>query len=252
MPRQPSLPHVNPRPPGHHIRPVIPCHPNPQCLHGIDPLRVRRLEDDRDPIGAAGFEPATSCSQSSPQGTRIKARNIPKSNWDCTICRSCRWGVSGVAGVEWRGNRFKWRMWTPPDGQARFQNRVGGSLVRYCRMSGLLMRPLLAAGPYGVREIGSKSDKRARRPSAIYWFFRSRLVDRLPLLRSCVLLSPSPGSVSLLSPFSFRWPVRRQCEPGRSPFSWSAPRPSVPSCWRAPPRPPSSACVPTSRPATDP
>ena len=125
-------------------------------------------------------------------------------------------------------------MWTPPDGQARFQNRVGGSLVRYCRMSGLLMQPLLAAGPYGVREIGSKSDKRARRPSAIYWFFRSCLVDRLPLLRSCVLLSPSPGSVSLLSPLSFRRPVRRQREPGRSPFSVPAPRPSAPYCWRAP------------------
>ena len=145
-----------------------------------------------------------------------------------------------------------WRMWTPPDGQARLQNRVGGSLVRYCRMSGLLMRPLLAAGPYGVREIGSKSDKRARRPSAIYWFFRSRLVDRLPLLRSCVLLPTSPRQLLCLSLLSFRRPVRRQCEPGRSPFSWSAPRLSVPSCWRAPPRPPSSACVPTSRPATDP
>ena len=145
-----------------------------------------------------------------------------------------------------------WRMWTPPDGQARLQNRVGGSLVRYCRMSGLLMRPLLAAGPYGVREIGSKSDKRAPRPSAIYWFFRSRLVDRLPLLRSCVLLPTSPRQLLCLSLLSFRRPVRRQCEPGRSPFSWSAPRLSVPSCWRAPPRPPSSACVPTSRPATDP
>ena len=143
-------------------------------------------------------------------------------------------------------------MWTPPDGQARFQNRVGGSLVRYCRMSGLLMRPLLAAGPYGVREIGSKSDKRAGRPSAIYWFFRSCLVDRLPLLRSCVLLPTSPRQLLCLSLLSFRRPVRRQREPGRSPFSWSAPRPSAPSCWRAPPRPASSAYVPTSWPATDP
>ena len=29
------------------------------------------------------------------------------------------------------------------------QDRVGGSLVRYCRMSGLLMQPSGAAGPYG-------------------------------------------------------------------------------------------------------
>ena len=63
------------------------------------------------------------------------------------------------------------RMWTPPGGQARILRRVGGSLVRYCRMSGLLMRLLLAAGPYGVREIRSKSGIRARRPSAINWFF---------------------------------------------------------------------------------
>ena len=99
----------------------------------------------------------------------------------------------------------KWRMWTPPDGQARIRNRVGGSLVRYCRMSGLLMQPLLAAGPYGVRKIGSKSDKRAPRPSATYWFFRSRLVDRLPLprfLRPAAHISPTASLpfASLLSP----------------------------------------------------
>ena len=146
----------------------------------------------------------------------------------------------------------KWRMWTPPDGQARIRNRVGGSLVRYCRMSGLLMRPLLAAGPYGVREIGSKSDKRAHWPSATYWFFRSVLSTVCPYSVPASCSPPSPGSVSLLSPFSFRWPLRRQREPGRPPFSWPAPRPSAPSCWRAPPRPPSSACAPASRPATDP
>ena len=146
----------------------------------------------------------------------------------------------------------KWRMWTPPGGQARIQNRVGGSLVRYCRMSGLLMRPLLAAGPYGVREIGSKSDKRARRPSAIYWFFRSCLVDRLPLPVPASCCPHLPDSFFAFRSLSFRRPVRRQREPGRSPFSWSAPRLSVPSCWRAPPRPASSAYVPTSRPATDP
>ena len=59
-------------------------------------------------------------------------------------------------------------------------------------MSGLLVQPM-AAGPYGVREIGSKSGKRARRPSAVYWFFRPRLADCLPLPRSCVLLPTSLG-----------------------------------------------------------
>ena len=87
----------------------------------------------------------------------------------------------------------------PQVGQARIQNRVGGSLVRYCRMSGLLMQPLLAAGPYGVREIRSKSGMRARRPSAISWFFRSRLVDRLPLPVPYVLLPTCPGSFSALA-----------------------------------------------------
>ena len=57
-------------------------------------------------------------------------------------------------------------------------------------------------------------------------------------------------AASLFSP-SLR-SLRRRREPGRPPFSSPAPRPSAPSCWRVPPRPPSSACVPTSRPATDP
>ena len=141
-------------------------------------------------------------------------------------------------------------VWTPAGGQARLQNRVGGWLVSYCRMSGLLMQPSLAAGPYGVREIGSKSESRARWPSGASWFVRPRLVDRLPLPvpTSC----PHLPTASLLSPLSFRRSLRRQREPGRSPFSWSAPRPSAPSCWRAPPPPVSSACVPTSRPARGP
>ena len=146
-----------------------------------------------------------------------------------------------------RNPAIKWRMWTPPGGQARIQNRVRGSLVRYCRMSGLLMQPSLAAGPYGVRKIGSKSGMRARRPSAISWFFRSRLADRLPLPVLASLLPTSPGSF-----FAFHRPVRRHCEPDSPPFSWPAPRPSAPSCWRGPPRPASSACVPPSWPATDP
>ena len=37
--------------------------------------------------------------------------------------------------------------WTPPAGQARLRNRVGGVLVVYRRMSGLLMRHLVGRGP---------------------------------------------------------------------------------------------------------
>ena len=188
-------------------------------------------------------------------------------NQDCTICCTCRPTIPDAAVLKGRGNGIKWRMWTPPGGQVRMwtppggqvrmwtppggqvrlQNRVRGSLVRYCRMSGLLMQPLLAAGPYGVREIRSKSGMRARRPSAISWFFRSRLADRLPLPVLASLLPTSPGSF-----FAFHRPVRRHCEPDSPPFSWPAPRPSAPSCWRGPPRPASSACVPPSWPATDP
>ncbi len=180
-----------------------------------------------------------------------------KFNQDCTICRTCRPTIPDAAVLKGRENGIKWRMWTPPGGQVRMwtppggqvrlQNRVRGSLVRYCRMSGLLMQPSLAAGPYGVRKIGSKSGMRARRPSAISWFFRSRLADRLPLPVLASLLPTSPGSF-----FAFHRPVRRHCEPDSPPFSWPAPRPSAPSCWRGPPRPASSACVPPSWPATDP
>ena len=63
---------------------------------------------------AHGCRSTRACSQSDQHGTRITARNLPKSNWDCTICRSCRRGVSGVAGLKWRGNRFKWRAFCGP------------------------------------------------------------------------------------------------------------------------------------------
>ncbi len=102
------------------------------------------------------------------------------------------------------GDRSNGLCGRPQVGQARIQNRVGGSLVRYCRMSGLLMQPLLAAGPYGVREIRSKSGMRARRPSAIsscrfFPYVRPRLVDRLPLPVPYVLLPTCPGSFSALA-----------------------------------------------------
>ena len=71
-------------------------------------------------------------------------------------------------------------------------------------MSGLLMRRSLAAGPYGVREDRIQIGNAGSKPSANYWFFRSRLIDRLPLPRSCVLLPTSPGSFSdfCFSPFA--------------------------------------------------
>ena len=89
----------------------------------------------------------------------------------------------------------------PLVGKPDFEPRIGGIQVRYGRMCGLLMRHLLAAGPYGVREIGSKSKRRARWPFEAYWFFRSRLVDRLPLPcpTSC-LHSPVGTSVARVHP----------------------------------------------------
>ena len=91
-----------------------------------------------------------------------------------------------------------------------------------------------------------------RQDGGRHWFFRSRLADCLPLprfLASCCLIS---RHLICLSHLSFPRPLRRRREPGSPPFSWPAPRPSAPSCWRAPPRSPSSACAPASRPATDP
>ena len=88
-------------------------------------------------------------------------------------------------------------------------------------MCGLLMRHLLAAGPYGVREIGSKSKRRARWPFEGYWFFRARLVDRFPPTLSDVLLA-----LYQLEP---PWPV--SIRPGRQPRN----------CWR-------SSCVVTNGP----
>ena len=75
--------------------------------------------------------------------------------------------------------------------------------ARYCRMSGLLMRPLLAAGLYGVREIGSKSETRALRPSTGYWFSDPVMltVCPYPFLASCgPHLPATPLLWLLLSP----------------------------------------------------
>ena len=52
--------------------------------------------------------------------------------------------------------------------------------------------------------------------------------------------------------FSFPRPLRWRREPGRIPSSSSLPRRSAPSCWPTRPRPASSACVRSRRPATGP
>ena len=146
----------------------------------------------------------------------------------------------------------KWRMWTPPGGQARIQNE---SVAVW---SGTVVCPASGCSPCWprARMVFVRSDPNRTcgllGPPPLTGFSDPVLSTVCPYPVSCVLLPTSPRQLLCLSLLSSRRPVRRQHEPGRSPFSWSAPRLSVPSCWRAPPRPPSSACVPTSRPATDP
>ena len=100
-------------------------------------------------------------------------------------------------------------MWTPPGEQARIQIRVGwqsGQVLSYVRP---LMQPLLAAGPYGVREIGSKSGKRAPSPPPFTGFSDPVLSTVCPYPVSCVpvpdgffafrfspLAAPSGGSTN--------------------------------------------------------
>ena len=67
-------------------------------------------------------------------------------------------------------------------------------------MSGLLMQPSVAAGPYGVREIGSKSASRAHRPSVIHWFSDPVLSTVCPLPRS---LRPAAHTSRQLPCFRF-------------------------------------------------
>ena len=54
-------------------------------------------------------------------------------------------------------------------------------LVRCGRVFGLVMRPSMAAGPYGARRIASLSGLRAYRRAGRCRFARSRLFDRCPL-----------------------------------------------------------------------
>ena len=51
-----------------------------------------------------GFAPTRNARLST-----AHARNHCKSNWDCTICASCCWGVSGSIWPKWREKRVKWR-----------------------------------------------------------------------------------------------------------------------------------------------
>ena len=138
-------------------------------------------------------------------------------------------------------------IWTSLGGQAWLQERSRwklGQVLSYIRPP---YAALIAAGPYGVREIGSKSESRTRWSSDALLASRSRLIDRLPLPLPCVPFAHFSRRLLI-----FHGPLRRQREAGRSPSSLPAPRPVAPSCWRALPPPDSSACAPTSRPATDP
>ena len=43
------------------------------------------------------------------KGDANQGKKSAKSNWDCTICRSCRWGVLGSNWLKKRENWVKWR-----------------------------------------------------------------------------------------------------------------------------------------------
>ena len=100
-----------------------------------------------------------------------------------------------------RPKRARSRMWTPPwlASLTSYRGRWQSGQVRsYVRP---LDAALMAAGPYGVREIGSKSETRIRRSSASCWFFRPRLVDRLPRTLSAVLPALSSWDLPSSRPF---------------------------------------------------
>ena len=143
------------------------------------------------------------------------------------------------------------RMWTPPGGQARIQSGLvavwSGTVVcaaSWCSACWLRARMVF------VRSDPNRIDG-LRGPPWVTGFSDpvSLTVCPYPVLSSCCHTSRAAPRLSFPS---FRRPLRRQREPCRSPSVWPAPRPFAPSGWRGPPRPPSSACVPTSRPATGP
>ena len=70
------------------------------------------------------------------------------------------------------------------------------TVVRCGRVSGLEMRPLIAAGLYGDLRIASLSGLRALWRAARYRFARSRLVDRCPLPSFDLLTSSAHPSVA--------------------------------------------------------
>ncbi len=137
------------------------------------------------------------------------------------------------------------RLWTPPITQAflrTVQCMWSGAVVYpacWCSLScpRLLARmEIRGSGPY--------------QPSKLESFCPlSGFPDPVSLT-----VCPYPSSVLPTSPTAslLSSPFRRLREPGRSPSSSSAPRRCAPSCWPAPPRPTSSASVPTSWPTTGP
>ena len=126
---------------------------------------------------------------------RWRLRGVPRTLTlilDSTV--SVRYGLKQAGAV--RGYN---PMWTPPWVANLTSNRGrwhSGQVRSYVRP---LDAALSAAGPYGVREIGSKSHNRARWPLGCNWFFRSRLVDRLPL--------PCPTSCLHSLQLEPQWPV---------------------------------------------
>ena len=109
------------------------------------------------------------------------------------------------------------RVWMPPLMQA--DSSVGwGHVVRCGRVSGLVLRPFIAAGLYGDMRIASLSGLRAGRRSGRFRFSRSRLVDRCPLPSFDLLTSPAhppaAGSGGGGSPVSRLADGQRPDDPG--------------------------------------
>jgi hypothetical protein len=108
-------------------------------------------------------------------------------------------------------------VWMPPLMQA--DSWVGwGHAIRCGRVSGLMMRPFIAAGLYGDMRIASLSGLRAGRRSGRFRFSRSRLVDRCPLPSFDLLTSPAhppaAGSGGGGSPVSRLADGQRPDDPG--------------------------------------
>ena len=186
------------------------------CQHASATSWYRRLPPT--PMGIGRLAPLLPCNVTAASGSQCR-RGPPtfRAIVQCPLsvrrsggrCPALRRSADGCAKARTSDAGLPEHSYVDaPRWASKILSRVGGSLVRYSRMSGLLMRHLLAAGPYGVREIGSKSAWRALRPSECYWFFRPRLADCLPIPRSFVLLPTSPGSYSFFLIPSFLAPAQ--------------------------------------------